>query len=107
MEEENVSEMNKKYINLEEFHKNSAGTFDMKSVIPDMAKSEPCCMGIDEAGRGPVLGEGLKERGGGLNIISCLTFYPVNHNSIGPMVYSTSYCPLSQDEKLKELGFAG
>ena len=29
------------------------------------------------------------------------------YNFIGPMVYSTSYCPLSQDEKLKELGFAG
>lgn len=79
MEEEKASEVNNKYINLDEFHKNSGGTFDMNSAVPDMAKSEPCCMGIDEAGRGPVL---------------------------GPMVYSTSYCPLSQDEKLKELGFA-
>ena len=79
MEEETRSDVHTKYINLEEFHKNSEGTFDMKSMVPDLAKSEPCCMGIDEAGRGPVL---------------------------GPMVYSTSYCPLSQDEKLKELGFA-
>lgn len=58
MEEEKASEVNNKYINLDEFHRNSGGRFDMKSSVPDMAKSEPCCMGIDEAGRGPVLGKG-------------------------------------------------
>lgn len=58
MEEEKASDVNNKYINLEEFHRNSGGTFDMRSQVPDMTKSEPCCMGIDEAGRGPVLGKG-------------------------------------------------
>ena len=58
MEEEKASELSDKYLNLDEFHRNSEGYFDMKSQVPEMAKSQPCCMGIDEAGRGPVLGKG-------------------------------------------------
>jgi ribonuclease H2 subunit A len=40
----------------------------------------PYILGVDEAGRGPVL---------------------------GPMVYGVSYCPVSWKEDLEQLGFAG
>ncbi len=41
---------------------------------------QPCMMGIDEAGRGPVL---------------------------GPMVYGSCFAPLGKDKELRALGFAG
>jgi len=40
----------------------------------------PYILGVDEAGRGPVL---------------------------GPLVYGVAYCPASYEEKLNNLGFAG
>jgi ribonuclease H2 subunit A len=40
----------------------------------------PYILGVDEAGRGPVL---------------------------GPLVYGTAYCPASYQKELEELGFAG
>ncbi|KAK7068987.1 Ribonuclease H2 subunit A [Halocaridina rubra] len=49
------------------------------SVLPEICKSEPCVLGVDEAGRGPVL---------------------------GPMVYGICYCPISKHEDLKSAGVA-
>ncbi|GAU17994.1 hypothetical protein TSUD_51030 [Trifolium subterraneum] len=49
-----------------------------ETMIPEWA-SEPCIMGIDEAGRGPVL---------------------------GPMVYGALYCPRSYQNTLATLSFA-
>jgi len=51
--------------------------FLLVSNIPDVCKSEPCVLGIDEAGRGPVL---------------------------GPMVYGIAFCPVSKNTDLKNLG---
>ena len=47
---------------------------------PQITKEIPCILGIDEAGRGPVL---------------------------GPLVYSIFICPLEHQSVLKELGVAG
>ncbi|KAK6639625.1 hypothetical protein RUM43_007898 [Polyplax serrata] len=49
----------------------------LKSDVPKKCISEPCVLGVDEAGRGPVL---------------------------GPMVYSVFYCPANEVEILKEIG---
>ena len=44
-------------MDLSKFKNNNLDICLIESNIPESAKIKPCCMGIDEAGRGPVLGE--------------------------------------------------
>ena len=53
-EDEQVSRLK---LDLEEFLSDTSRSCAVQSSVPDWARSEECCMGIDEAGRGPVLGE--------------------------------------------------
>ncbi|XP_063826395.1 ribonuclease H2 subunit A [Ostrinia nubilalis] len=57
----------------------NAKNFVNCSNVPEICKKEPCMLGVDEAGRGPVL---------------------------GPMVYGVAYCPVNQKSVLEALGCA-
>ncbi|KAH0629652.1 hypothetical protein JD844_011883 [Phrynosoma platyrhinos] len=64
---------------LSAFEEDNAVNRRLGSAVPAICRSQPCCLGIDEAGRGPVL---------------------------GPMVYGICYCPVARQGDLETLKVA-
>jgi len=64
-------------MDIKPFSEKNTENFKLFSTVPEVCKNSPCVLGIDEAGRGPVL---------------------------GPMVYGIAYCPVERNSDLKALG---
>jgi ribonuclease H2 subunit A len=74
-----VEELPQLQLDLDAFLSDTSRSCSVQSSVPEWAKTEECCLGIDEAGRGPVL---------------------------GPMVYGTCFCAVSKTEDVKQTGVA-
>ncbi|XP_069783443.1 ribonuclease H2 subunit A [Narcine bancroftii] len=66
-------------MDLSEWQRDTSGSCRLSSTVAPACRSQPCSLGVDEAGRGPVL---------------------------GPMVYAICFCPLSKQQQLEELKVA-
>ncbi|MEJ1286203.1 hypothetical protein NN561_017207 [Cricetulus griseus] len=51
-------------MDLRELEKDNTGRCRLSSPVPAVCLKEPCVLGVDEAGRGPVLGASLGRQAG-------------------------------------------
>ena len=56
MQEEQEGGLPRLKLDLDAFLVDTSRSCSVQTSVPDWAGAEECCMGIDEAGRGPVLG---------------------------------------------------
>lgn len=77
-------------------------SYTWRSQVPKEARGVPCILGVDEAGRGPVLGELPRYWDSCSSTADTYTL----HIPPGPLVYGIAYCPASFSDQLKDVGFA-
>ena len=86
-------------MDLVEFERNPLVNVVVRSPFAKNSAERNFSLGIDEAGRGPVLGKSTDRR---TNVFS-----PRSPSRAGPMVYSAFFCDEKQMSILKDLGCAG
>lgn len=82
------------------------------SLPTALEKDQECILGVDEAGRGPVLGTFICLEAECIIKNKDPKGYCANDTlrsaiDPGPMVYGICYCPLAKKDELADLGFAG